>query len=309
MENVKSEHYNGRPPRTGDFRKIFSVINNTGRVVYLYGREGYVAYIEPSFYRDIPNGIYFTTTLTNRGALKTEVSSSFNEIINEQRTSINDVLKSENVRYLREEHLTSSRFQICYVVQHDIALSFEIPEEGAAHPFSEQGIVNSICRDVGLDISDKKLSLSMVIIDNEGTFGDRFINIGGRAFKIPVIKDNNTTSGIYIGRTNEVTVNGQLLPMENEHYTFDRVEKDDFPFRLFTNPEDARTDDPSAKLKIALAEKKLELEKLKSESEGTSLALKEKYEQRAMERKDSSEYWKVVPTLFIAFVSIAKLLF
>lgn len=309
MHTVRAEPREPDRISITDFSVELKVLNNTGRGVYLYGREGYVAYIEPTYCPDLSAGIYFNTEVKSTGRVKTDASSFLVEKDSESRPSGRLPRRKilEGFTFIRSEILEMSSTELHYVTDHDVAIGFREPTVDDVHPFSRDGVIDYVTNGARKKQSSGGLDVTIDIIDNESTYGDRYISIGGSAFIIKARKDPMLESGIYAGWTNEIRINGSAVAFGKRLFRFDELESSVFPFTLFKTPEEAVGFDPAKKFEMDINASKNRLEALKQEREEMSLFRKDYYEARALGRKDSSDGWKLIPAVVLGLVTLVKL--
>lgn len=311
MKTLRAEAHNEVPFSIPDFCIERRVLNNTDRGIYLYGREGYVAYIEPTYNPDLPKGIYFNTELKSKGQVKTDANSILVEKDSKDRPSgIRPRLRVfEGFTRVREELFDVSSSKLHYVAEHDVALGFREPTDQDVHPFSREGRIDYVTDGQRKREANGALDITIDIVDNEGTFGDRYLSVGGTAFAIRARKDQTLESGIYAGWTNEIRVNGAPMVFGRKLFEFEDLEKSVFPFTLYKTPEEAQGIDPSKQRELELNESKTRLDLLKHERDEVSLARKDYYEERSLSRKDSSDGWKMLPAFVLGVATLVKLIF
>lgn len=311
MKTLRSEVHDETNLGSFEFYKEFRVFNNTERGIYLYGREGYVARIEPTYNPKLAPGIYFNTDIKATGQVKTDADSILSEV------DYSKTLSGRQPKHKRFEGYTRVRAEMLdnltglfYVLEHDVVLGYGEPEEGMVHPFSYGGIVDYVTNGERKREANGALDLTIDIIDNEGTFGDRYLNVSGAILAVKARKDPTLESGIYAGWTNEIRINGAPMTLGRRLFTFDELKTTkEFPFILFNSPEDARGFDPAKELELSLTEAKNKLDMLKNEREEVSLRRKDFYEQRSLQRKDSSDGWKMLPAFILGVATLVKIIF
>lgn len=81
---------------------------------------------------------------------------------------------------------------------HELDVMFSLTESfpTVVHPYGDAGLRLKDLIDNQID--DKSACYSVYIIDNEGLIGDRFVRFGNDAFKVPIIRDDDRDSGVYI---------------------------------------------------------------------------------------------------------------
>lgn len=297
MDQVTVEVDDLRHATSSTFTQSLSIVNNTDKVLYVYGRQGYTAQVKPERDMTVHPGVYFNFRVKNDTPVKIDDCSHLVDVSSPGIVGRRPLYSYSSYTRVREELIEGSVSELYYIVEHDVVLSFKSFEQDSTHPFSKGGIIATLC-DVDNKSADDRTDFTISIVDNKSTFGDRFINIGGKAFKIPAIKSSKLTSGIYISRTNQVEINGQIVTHKPEVYGFEQVGEKDFPFRLFSNPEEAENFDAEAEQRKELARLKLDHEQMKHV-----------YEQRTLERKDASDGWKLIPAVVLGLATLVKLIF
>mgnify|MGYP000028161821 CR=1 FL=1 len=197
------------------------------------------------------------------------------------------------------------------------------------HPFSSGGLILRKREELGNDSFNYRLT----IVDPDGNFGMRHINIGNIAYKIPVVKDVSREEGVY----HEI-FSSDGAGYQSKYYSFETADKALMLFRTrdeamsFGNLADARKqehDDAMHKAKlegirlqqemdtVAHERKKLESDmkrkdlemaslkdELKHEREIRKLRREDHYEERSYDRKDVSEIMKWIPPLIVSLAII-----
>lgn len=312
MKTLRAELHDEVNLGMEEFCKEFRVLNNTERGIYLYGREGYVARIESTYNPTLASGVYFSTEIKVRGQVKTDADS----ILNERDFSKNlsgrmpRHKKLEGYTRVRSELLENSLSNLFYVSDHDVAIGYKEPEDGMSHPFSSGGMIDFVTQGVRKREANGAFDLTMDIVDNEGTFGDRYLNVSGAICVVKARKEPTLESGLYAGWTNEIRINGAPMVLGRRLFKFSELEQNkEFPFTLFNSPEDAKGYDPSKHVELSLTEAKNKLDILKTEREEASMWRKDFYEQRSLSRKDSSDGWKMLPAFILGVATLVKIIF
>lgn len=91
------------------------------------------------------------------------------------------------------------------------------------------------------------------IVDNEGAFGDHYINLNGEVFRIPACRDHDRENGVYLVSSHPVSGDHPPPPPRVEHLTFEEATK---KLRLYRTYADACV------FGDALAERERELKEL-----------------------------------------------
>lgn len=125
-----------------------------------------------------------------------------------------------------------------YVPHLDVLMSTLTHHYVPAHPYSCEGVkhrlitTNETVNNVGV------FGYSVKIVDNGGVFGNRFININGQCFKVPVIKNLEMKDGIYVTSSGPVEGDYDNCPPRCVRYGFDDT---DISVALYRTLEEAKT--------------------------------------------------------------------
>ncbi len=231
----------------------------------------------------------------------------------------NDLLESGGTMYYSNLDLVVSVRDIAHV---------------PPHPYSEEGRkLKMLTEDDDIN-SVGSFGYKLKIIDNGGNFNARWVNIAGRPFRIPAIKDPTLTDGVYLTST------GASIgaPPKIEMFTFDEaaeklhlykskeeaealgdlflqrereLKERELSFKEFENDYKLRRQEmqttidareQSFKLKeLEYDEKLARLNHIRDEIEHQrkleEIRKKDYYENRSYERKDSSEILKYAPVV------------
>lgn len=168
----------------------------------------------------------------------------------------------------------------------------------AVHPYSEEGMLQgTIWNNTPDAVKGGGALYAVEIVDNLGTFGDRYLNIANEVYPVRAKKDAKRADGVYVTRT---------LPSEGElgrgeivaaHWPFSKTDGEDFDFsqfHLYRTFTDAKTlGDVASARKAELQAKdhelqlgKKELEALKQEAEraGADFARDKQAQERENQR-------------------------
>lgn len=237
---------------------------------------------------------------------------------------------------------------VVYYHELDLVVSILTPEDTPPHPYSLEGRQQNVVQGTAAAVGDAGFAYTISLVDNGKKHGDRYINIGGNVYRITPTEDPTQRDGIYVV-SNAASAGGYALQERIvKHYPFDGADES---LGLYLTAEDAAVlGDASAARKKELAdmEHQLNVEKIeavqvkvKAEKEVTKAKedlaraehdlkelsvkmdrerareeaerqrLKDFYEMRSMDRKDSSESFKFIPAVimgigavFLAFKSL-----
>jgi hypothetical protein len=139
----------------------------------------------------------------------------------------------------------------------------------------------------------------MGVVDNEGIFGTRYINVNGFVCKVSPVTDPLQPSGIYVYVPGNVDKRTEIVFYEL-HSSDEQC-----PIKFYpTQAEAAAHGDIFAEAEKAWEREKQDFEKqiltLKNENELKSLERKDYFEYRSLDRKDDSEHLK----MFVASAGI-----
>lgn len=210
-----------------------------------------------------------------------------------------------------------------YYHELDVVVSLELFENVPPHPATEEG------KNVHLTNTEEKEEESgflyaVDVVDNLAVFGERFLNINGKAYKVKPKIDLNRRNGIYI-TSNRPSSNARTD--NNKEVSYFLLEKAE-ELGLYRTMEEAMANGDLATARkqqlvelehqlavekrkfqqleqqhrLETAEKERELKKLEGDLKGADLRLqqmKDYYESRSFERKDQSETIKFLPTVLV----------
>lgn len=100
---------------------------------------------------------------------------------------------------LSQEDLKKHRGEI-YDHDHDIVVSMHRGLEAGPHPFSEMGRALALVNENALRNEQEAFSETIKIVDNTGTYGDRFINRNGCIYRIQSTQDSSREEGVWVIR-------------------------------------------------------------------------------------------------------------
>lgn len=164
-----------------------------------------------------------------------------------------------------------------YLNNFDIVLTTMDSYLQAKHPFGEEGLRNySINDEVSINNVDS-FGYTLKIIDSLGSFGERFVNIAGNVYRVPVSKSHELEDGVYITSSGSVQGDYALVKPIFKRYSFKEAEQ---TLRLYRTVNEART------LGDEMASKERELKEL-------TLSLKEKENKLKEERLDREHEFEV----------------
>lgn len=227
-----------------------------------------------------------------------------------------------------------------YFHELDCVLSLNSLEEAPPHPFSAEGSSMRLI-ETSPASSGCSFGYSVDVVDNMGRYGDRYINIGGKIYRIDAVKDPVRRDGIYV--VSNAPVEGELggIGPVVKHYPFEGA---DTQLGLFRTAEEAtHLGDASQARKRELAELEHELsigrkqlqaakeaheldmlgmtremeqlkrkgerdaadlERLRALEELEQKRIKDYYDGKSYERKDNHEALKMIPAIIVGIGAI-----
>lgn len=235
---------------------------------------------------------------------------------------------------LRLEDLESYGGSV-YYHELDCLVSMLPYDQAPPHPY---GVRGSNLRLIEASPAGKQCGFgySVDVVDNTGRYGDRYINIGGKIYRIDAVKDPTRRDGIYVVSNAPVQGELGLTGPVVKHYPFEGA---DTQLGLFRTAEEAeqlgdaslarkreladlehelnrnKTELQSAKhqhdLEMIRKNQELEevkrsherdaseLERLRGKEELERQRIKDYYEDRSYQRKDNNEVLKFIPSIMV----------
>lgn len=228
-----------------------------------------------------------------------------------------------------------------YFSELDIVVSLLPVEEMPAHPYSEEGRTHQTVAGSPVDHGGVGFGYAVEIIDNYERFGTRYLNIGGAVYPVRPKKDVERRDGVYI--ISNYAANGTLTKegVKVSFCSFDKAEEELGLYKSFDEALHLGNIAQAHKREMLtmehdLAKGKVELQNLKNlhdremltatqelkriEQENARLdarnkllendlslerqRIKDYYEQKSYQRKDTSEALKILPTLLMGLTTL-----
>lgn len=226
--------------------------------------------------------------------------------------------------------LLRSNDGIIYLEEHDLVLMYGLTEEEALkidHPYSLVGYVaKSFSRIEDEYIRHGDFSFNIRIVDNQGTFGSKWILINDKkAFCIIACQDTEVTDGVYITYTENKLGGKGPKKLFTDRFAFDALEELPF-YKLFDSEQEALASggeiarqEAQAKLfetetKLRTAENNLkkaqqDKERLEQEAEARKEEHELNREKRDSEkasiyRKNTADIIKYVPVILLVVTNV-----
>lgn len=132
--------------------------------------------------------------------------------------------------YLRTEEnvsladLETHRGEV-YDHEHDIVISLYRGKDAGPHPYSGEGRALALMKGAEQLVDSKAFSETIQIIDNEGTYGDRFINRNKQVYRIEAVVDQSRIPGVWVIRNRPFENTRLPGQMGWQRYTFEESDK------------------------------------------------------------------------------------
>lgn len=173
------------------------------------------------------------------------------------------------------------------------------------HPYCRQEIEQKSLEAVFTGVTNKSFVFMVRAIDNTGGkgFADRYVNIGGKVYQVPVERDENLLTGIHVIARRPVD-SKSLIPgeLQSEHYRFNDADK---ILHLHLSAEEAQHGGPltdTIKDRLAAQVSTNKLEELELQRELTQV--KAQYDQQLNTQRLVMEWIKTIATLLTAGLTI-----
>ena len=163
---------------------------------------------------------------------------------------------SFSIDYIIPREVIERRGGSIYLIERDVVISLRLGNNKPNHPFSIGYQKERLLKESKDIVNEDVFGFSIKIVDNNGTYGNRYVNLNGKAYLIPARRDNILNDGVYYTCTGQAYGNYDLCPPETHKYAFSEADK---ALNLYRSVEDALTyGDP-------IKAKEKELERLKME--------------------------------------------
>ena len=155
-----------------------------------------------------------------------------------------------------QEELNRHRGEI-YDHENDIVISTYTGTDAGPHPFSETGRVLTGLQLMPEAAVDKAFFESIRIVDNDGRYGDRFINRNGSVFLIKSARDPTLENGVWVTRHKPFTHMRQPERLGWRRYGFDEADEALELYKSYGDAKDYGDSETKRKQELAAQEEKL----------------------------------------------------
>lgn len=140
----------------------------------------------------------------------------------------------------------------CYMPDLDLLVEW-LSDRGASHPFCLAQRNRSTMQSIVPEVSDTTFMMMIKAVDNSSVSRryTRYVNIGGEVYQIPVERDLNYQTGVYLVTRRPVTDGEVLAETYHKSFTFEEADK---VFSLQRSVEDALTGGPIEAMARAMVE-------------------------------------------------------
>ncbi|AGX01936.1 hypothetical protein CF95_gp214 [Erwinia phage PhiEaH1] len=326
-------HYHGKPPRfrreATSFKAVLgtiieeeipktlpryvsakSIVNNTGIDLYVRERDGIVHRIpSKEVVLELRKGLFYTCGYFSTEGVDYDVTRRTGNGMTLDRTRVSQVIEPSRYgasvqvtklthHYFLDAKDVMDKGGVLYLQELDVVVSMHGLEHLPQHP-SENVDFQLAFEERIATMSSATSGLMMGVVDNEGIFGTRYINVNGFVCKVSPVTDPLQPSGIYVYVPGNVDKRTEIVFYEL-HSSDEQC-----PIKFYpTQAEAAAHGDIFAEAEKAWEREKQDFEKqiltLKNENELKSLERKDYFEYRSLDRKDDSEHLK----MFVASAGI-----
>lgn len=283
----------------------YTYVNNTGLKLYLYTRDGVVTEFPPAgarycvsreafeIHKEIGYlGVNFNITTpvdhepSYKGNYERDIYKRQLEFdINGDPQYANT--KSSRFTLFKVSQADLMRVKSMHITNLDIVISTQGPETGMSHPLTMHGecyrLLNDMVKETNLT---EFFSFNILFVDNDDSYGERFINISGKTIKLHRAKSSSHVSGFYVF---ELEGKGLLPP---KYYKDEEALKED-GIVIFRSRDESKTGGgPKSIYDGEVLERKREIEELKHKNEIEALEFKKKLDIMNNQFKEKEFFYK-----------------
>jgi hypothetical protein len=251
----------------------------------------------------------------NRGIERSSLLTAFKQTANSEGKD--DTHKTVTVEYVVTQNQIVQSGGVFYLEDLDVLLESKAPGcfRPLIHPFSHNGIDRKTIDALMPQCSDKTFAFMFKAVDNTGnnSYQDRFINIGGRVYQIPIEKDDSRATGVHVISRKHIGMEETNKTAREElitsFYTFADA---DVVFGFFKTIEEAEGGGPISEImkdrmsrkaaadKLFTMDQDLELQKLRNKH----AELKMEADAQLNSSRSFLEYAKVATAILTAVVGV-----
>lgn len=178
-----------------------------------------------------------------------------------------------------------------YLSNVDVLVSIYSLDRTSSHPATLKAQCNDFLNDDPLLSNLKGFSFTVQIVDRRNVFGERFVNVCGKIFRIPVSQDPDKTEGVFIRHNGESAGGDVTFDIPDAiYYSFDEANK--IPWLYETHREAMVLGDQELTQQRDLMERKHELQRLELEHKAEEMVRKTAFENEKREFEREREQVK-----------------
>lgn len=225
----------------------YDYINGTAIPITVIDRRGLVVEIPPVYDPRQPHFIIRLTIARARN-VKINLDNLLNSTVGSVKI-LGQVIRDGEVEYRHgviknslEYHLTTNEIERLggnlYLNEMDIVVSSMHEHLRAPHPYSEKAIRNDLISGDPNINEIESFGFSLRIVDSLKIFGNRFININNKIYKVPVNTTANMPDGVYLSSSGTVDSDHSLIKPIAKRYDFEEADE---ALGLYKTIEEAKT--------------------------------------------------------------------
>ena len=326
------------------------IINTTDQDIHVVGRDGLTHTLKPSINNGRDHGSIeiLYGVLSDESHVIFDSKKQLNAVHDKEvplYDSMRETMHNEGLLYhgrsnrsclyrLYKKDIAKAGGSV-YIRQLDLCISLGALSTVPPHPYGPEGVANYHIDSCRAFLEEGSFGYTMKLVDNRKMMDDRFVNVSGQVYRVPVVEDANMSDGLYItyiGKADDVS--NRTTP-RTEYYPLETLQTT-CPF-VYKSIEDAtHYGDVLARMDEDLKRKKLEWEERSNElkqkqdewkfsqardideqkREAEKLAHQQKlleqeranfYESKSYARKDSTELWKMIPVVIAGLIAVKTL--
>lgn len=291
------------PYGVSGYSEALSIRNNTERSITIRGRDNTIIHLAPNGYDDnIERGIYYTTGFRGSEFVMTDTSRHDNvrnltsgKLLqldrNERSRRMVDVERMDYWYFVSLDEVVSKGGTL-YLEEIDKLISIQPDEYVPEHPFTYTSVDEHIAQAMR-EFGETTAGMTVFVVDNEDSFGKRYINLNGNIMGVTPVIDQSRGSGVYLNIRNAIGQGRQGV----EFYEFSTLD-DKCPIRFYASIAEAERfgDEVTAvkheqemeltQAKHTAAVATIQRAEAKDVIDERSTIRKDQFESKAMARKD-----------------------
>lgn len=227
----------------GGYSVELKFYNQSTHSIYLYKRDGTIVTLIPDLDKSNihNNTLIIQYTVRGNGHRIEVIDGDEDELVKfiKRKLILNNGLGYSYIETVQIDDIKRSRNGV-YLLNADAMVSaFKINTSVVHHPFSAQRIHNSFLLSTADFDPSKEVSINIRLVDHDNVMSNAYVIISGKVMVIQSRKIPSLKSGVYISGFVEY-VNGDVNTVRNNnHYTFDDIDKNKTPLMIFKTLKEA----------------------------------------------------------------------